>query len=132
MPDGDRATRDGGRGKDLAALLNVDEAGTASAGGATRDKASGRASEGDSAEVGEGHKASARLVVLNDPLSVLLAQSRRGGDSLRNRLAGGVVLDHSRAGGLGSGGDSDGDRVAGREGDAGEVIGVIGEPLVPS
>ena len=88
--------------------------------------------EGDGAPVGEGNERVALLVILNDPLSVLFAKSRGGGKRLGNGNTGGHVLDDCRArlGGLGSDGELD--LVTSLDGDAGEVVGVVGVPLVPS
>jgi hypothetical protein len=122
------------RGRDtrecLAVLLDVDDVRAAGAGRA-RGSLRGRAGEGDGAKVGEGHERGALLEVLDDPLSVLLAERRRGRDLLRDGLALRVVGDHGRAGRGARRGDGERDGVAGAEADTGEVVGVVGVPLVP-
>ncbi|KAI3338316.1 hypothetical protein F4824DRAFT_93166 [Ustulina deusta] len=90
-------------GQDGAALLDVDDGGAGDAdGGAALD---GRgAGEGDAVEVGEGHERAARLVVLDDPLGVVLAQlAALAAEGVRDRLARRQVLEGGDAGGLGGG-----------------------------
>lgn len=67
--DGDRRRGGGNRAQDLAVLLKRDEVGTRSAGGDVR--------EGDGAPVGKGNKRATLLVILDNPLSVQLAESGR-------------------------------------------------------
>ena len=128
--DGDGAARGGDGGQHGAALLDVDEGGARGADGAARG-ARGRAGELDGAEVGEGHEGAALLEVLDDPLGVVLAERGLAGERVRDGLARAHVRDLRRAAGLGRRGDGDGDGVAGGEGDAREVVGVVGVPLVP-
>jgi hypothetical protein len=125
--DNDVRAREGCSGQLLAVLLDVNE-GRANRGAA----ASAGAGEGDSAEVGEGHERVALLEVLNDPLSVLLAESARRRERLGDGLAVGVVLDHGSARLGCGGGDGDGDRVTSAERDTAEVVCGSGEPLEPS
>ena len=130
--DGDGAAADGDGGEDLAALLDVDggRAGGAD-GGAARGRR-GRRGEDDGAEVGEGHERGALLEVLDDPLRVVLAERRLAGERVRDGLALGLVRDRRRAARLGRRGDRHGDDVARGEADAGEVVRVVGVPLIPS
>lgn len=51
---------------------------------------------------------------------------------MRDGLSGGQVLKSGNTGGLGRGIDSHADLVANLEGEAGEAVGVVGNPLVPS
>ena len=71
------------------------------------------------------------LEVLDDPLSVVLAERGLAREGVRNGRALRVVLDHGRAAGLGGGCHGGGDGVASREADAREVVGVVGVPLIP-
>ena len=77
------------------------------------------------------HLAVAVVKVLDDPLSVLLAKSSGRGEGLGDGLASRKVLNDGCSG-LG-GGSSDGelDLVAGLDGDAGEIVGVVGVPFIP-
>lgn len=98
------ATRGAAIGEDGAALLDVDDGGAGDAdGGAALD---GRgAGEGDRVEVGKSHERPARLVVLDDPLGVVLAQLvALVAEAVRHGLARGQVLQRSYAGLLGGGG----------------------------
>lgn len=98
------AARGAAVGEDGAALLDVEDAGAGDAdGGAALD---GRgAGEGDGVEVGEGHERAARLVVLDDPLGVVLAElARLAAERVRDALARRQVLERGHAGALGGGG----------------------------
>lgn len=91
-------------GEDGAALLDVEDAGAGDAdGGAALDGGGG--GEGDGVEVGEGDERAARLVVLDDPLGVVLAQLvLLVAEGVGDALARGQVLERGSAGGLGGGG----------------------------
>jgi hypothetical protein len=130
--DDDRAARDGRLRGGRAALVDHVDRVRARRRHAPRALARRRARERDSAEVRHRHQRRALLEVLDDPLRVLLAQRGSGRDRLGHALARRVVLDHGRARLGRRRSDGDGDRVAGGEGDAGEVVGVVGVPLVPS
>ena len=114
----------------LAVLLDVEDVRARGANGAARGPG-GCTGEGDRAEVSKGHERVALLEVLDDPLRVLLAERAGRGDRLRHALAVAVVRDDRRAVGGGGCGDGQSDAVAGAEADAGEVVGVVGVPLVP-
>lgn len=82
-------------------------------------------SESDSAKVGERDERAVLFKVLDDPLCILLAESVSGSEGLSNGLSGGLVLDDSLA-------RFGGDDITGTDGDAGEIEGESGEPLIPS
>lgn len=88
--------------------------------------------EGDSAEVGKGNERAALLVVLNDPLGILLAKRGSRSDRLCDGFALGDVLDNRGTGFGAGGGDGQLDAVTRGERNAGEVVGVVGVPLIPS
>ena len=129
--DSNRVAPDRGGGEDLVVLLDVDDGRTTRTDARTADSAGGGAREGDSAEVGEGHESAVRAEVLYDPLRVVLAQRGLARECVRDRLAVGVVGDLDGAARRRGGGDADGDLVPRGEADAGEVVRVVGEPLVP-
>ena len=89
-------------------------------------------SESDSAKVGERDERAVLFKVLDDPLCILLAESVSGSEGLSNGLSGGLVLDDSLARFGGGGGYGGGDDITGTDGDAGEIEGESGEPLIPS
>ena len=126
--DGVAAGRDGGQ--DTAVLLEVDDI---RAGGADRAAggARGRAGERNGAPVGERDEPAVLLEVLDDPLRVLLAERGLAAEAVRDLLAGGVVDERRGAARRGSCGDGRGDRVAGADFEAREVVSVVGVPLVP-
>ena len=134
--DGNGAAAGRNRGQDLAALLDVNDRGARRGDGGARDSASGGAGECDGTKVGEGYEGArattARLEVLDDPLGVVLAETCGGGEGGGDGLALGVVHDRERALGGARGGGGQGDGVTSGEGDAAEVIGVVGVVLVPS
>lgn len=112
----------------MAVLLDIDDVGTTGA-----DVPVGvSTSESNRSEVGERNEARAFFKVLDDPLGVLLAESRGRRDGLRHRLTFRVVGDDGLAGFGGGSGHGERDAVASAEGDSGEVVGVVGIPLVPS
>lgn len=115
------------RGKDLAALAQVDDGGAGDA-----LAVDSGILKGDGAKVGKGDEAAALLKILDDPLGIGLAKGGRGGcEAVRDGLASGLVLDHGGASLLARGGHGDGDLVAGLHGDAGEIVGDLGVPLIP-
>lgn len=119
--------------QDLARIaLDINNGGTAGADGARGARSSG-VGESNGAKIGKGDERAALLKVLDDPLGVGLAKSRWSvGEGVGNRLSGGEVLKSGNAGGLGRGIDGHADLVADLEGEAGEAVGVVGNPLVPS
>jgi len=127
------AARDRAAGEDLGVLLNVDDAGAGNTdGGSGLD---GRSTgEGDSAKVGEGDKGGTRLEVLNNPLSVILAEVTllATGESVCDGSTRSNVLDDSFTSSLGSCGDGSLDGVTSRDADTREVVGVVWVPLIPS
>lgn len=93
-----------------------------------------RTSEANRAKVGERHERRSALKVLDNPFGVRLA--KRAGrtlvaESVADTLAGGQVLDGSRAGCETGGFDSRLDRVAGLDGEAAEGVAVVWVPFVP-
>lgn len=128
--DGNGGGSGGDRGQHLV-LLNIDEGGARGADSAAGGGGGLSIGEGDAPEVSKSDQRGALLEVLDDPLCVLFAESRAGRDRLAHGLARGFVLNDGGAG-LGAGGsDGDGNLVTGAEGDAGEVVGVVGVPLIP-
>lgn len=131
-------TRGAGSGDDVAA--GIDQVNQISTRGVdvTRTAGGTGISEGDSVK---GRERSERLgsaandgEVLDDPLSVGLAESAlnlAGGERVRNGLTVGLIGDGGDTAGGAGGLDTHLDSVAGRDVDAGEVVGVIGNPLVP-
>jgi hypothetical protein len=120
--------------EDLVILFNIDDGGTADTDG-TGSGLGGGTGERDRAEVSELNHGATLLEVLDNPLSVVLAQVAYGAlvaERVLDGLASGVVLDGCSACGLAGGGDSHSDGVSSGEGDSREVIGVIGVPLIPS
>lgn len=121
-------------GQDLAILLDVDDGGTGRAnGGAVLGSLS--IGEGDIAKVGERSLLAVLQEVLHNPLGVLLAKRGLGTNKtevVRHSLLLGQVLDSSSAGGQRVGDDRHGHQIAGSDGDALEIVGEVGEPLVPS
>lgn len=130
---GDTAAAGGAVGQDLARrALDINDGGSAGGDGARGARSSGIA-ESDLAKVGKGNEVAALLKVLNDPLGVGLAKGRGSvGEGVGNRLSGGEVLKSGNAGGLGRGVDGHADHVADLEREAGEAVGVVGNPLIPS
>jgi hypothetical protein len=91
------------------------------------------ASEADSAKVGQVNLASTLLEGLDDPLRVGFAErGGRAGESMRNLLSSGQVLESSNAGGLGGSIDLHLDLVSDADREAAEAIGIVGNPLIPS
>lgn len=90
--------------------------------------------EGDSSEVGEGNKGVVLLEILDNPLSIVLAEVSidTTSEAVGDRLAVGVVGDDSSSGSLGAGSDLGGDGVTGSNGDASKIVCIIWVPLVPS
>lgn len=131
-------TRGAGSGNNVA--VGIDQVNQISTRGVdvTRTAGGTGTSESDRAK---GRERSKRLgsaaddgKVLNDPLSVGLAEGAlnlAGGESVRNGLAVGLIGDGSDTAGGAGGLDAHLDSVAGRDVDAGEVVGVVGNPLVP-
>ena len=129
--DGDVVAADSGLGEGLAVLLDIGDRGTS--GGERARVGGGRGlGEGDGAKVRERHGLAIVLKVLDDPLSILLAQRHSRRDVLRDRLVGGEVDDGGRARGLVGGLDGEHDLVVRAERDAGEVESELREPLIPS
>lgn len=82
--------------------------------------------------VGEADQGATLLKVLNDPLGVVLAQGvPLAGEGVGDALASGQVLDGGSSGGLAGSNNGALDRVSSRYGDAAEVNGRVGVPLVP-
>ena len=90
-----------------------------------------RARKVDGREVGERDEVAADGEVLNDPLSVVLAERGLTREGVRDGRALRVVLDRGSAASLGSGRHGGGDGVPGREADPREIVGVVGVPLIP-
>lgn len=130
--------RSAGSGDNIAALINqvnnistrgVDRTGTAGGTGISEsDSVKGRERSkrlGSAVDDGE---------VLNDPLGVGLAEralNLAGGESVGDGLAVGLVGDGGDTAGCAGGLNAHLDGVTGRDVDAGEVVGVVGNPLVP-
>lgn len=127
----DGVRRDRAGGEHLAALFDVDERRARRADGRAAARRRRRAGEGDGAKVGEGDERAAGLEVLDDPLRVVLAERRLARERVRHGLALRLVRDRRRAAGLRGRCDGHGDGVARGEGDTGEVVRVVGVPLVP-
>ena len=118
--------------ENLAILLNVVEGGTR--GGvdrAARARGSGT-TERHGTKVPKRNKATPLLKVFDDPLRVLLTESRGRSEVLSNGLVGGQVLNDRCTRSLGSSCDGGLDNITSIDGDVGEIVGVVGEPLVPS
>lgn len=131
--DGDGAAADGSRGLDGAAAVGGDINDISSGrGGGAAGAGGGGAGEDDGAEVSEGDLAAVLLEGLDDPLGVGLAEGGGGaGEGVGDCLAGGEVLKSGNTLGLGGGVDGHLDLVADGDGEAGEAVGVVGDPLVP-
>lgn len=132
------ATRSAGSGDNIAALINqVNEIRTRSVDGTGTVGGTG-ISESDSVK---GRERSERLgstaddgEVLNDPFGVGLAEGAlnlAGGESVGNGLTVGLVGDGGDTAGRAGSLNAHLDGVTGRDVDAGEVVGVVGNPLVP-
>lgn len=128
--DSDRAARIRDGSQNLAVLLDIDNSGTRG----TNITISVSAAEGDGAKVGKRHQRTVGLKVLNDPLGVVLAQIavHTTIEGVGFRHAGGQVLNRRGASGQAGRINGDLDRVASADGDAAEVVCVVGVPLVPS
>lgn len=85
----------------------------------------------DGTEVGKRDERATLFVVLNNPLGLLFAKGGGRSDGLADSLAGSYILDDNctRLGARGS--NSQFNHVSSRDGDAGEVVGVVWVPLVP-
>lgn len=123
----------GGRaaGVDSAGLADVDDGARSSFDGGTGRLGSVGLGELDGVEVGEGHQGETLLEVLNDPLSIILAKvTLAAGPCVVDGLAGGGVLNGGSTSGGGGGLNGHDDGVT--SGDVhGEVVGVVGVPLIP-
>ena len=116
----------------MSVLLNVDEGSTRrGVGGATGARGSS-ASEGHGAKVREGNKAAVLLKVFDNPFSILLAESIRRGEVLRDSLASSQILNDRRTRSRRGSSDGSLDNITGTDGDPREIIGVVRVPLVPS
>lgn len=128
----DRAARGRNRSQNLAALLDINQSGARrpNSGTAIGSLSPG---EGDSAKVSKRHQRPVGLKVFNDPLGIVLAQIavHAAGEGVGDSLALGHILDSGRASGLAGCINGDPDRVASGDGDAAEVVRVVGVPLVP-
>jgi len=114
-------------------LLNVNDGGTGGA-NSRRPLESGSSSESDRPEVGKLDKRATLLIILNNPLSIRLTEASLGtlvAESVRDSLSSGDILNSGSPSSQAGRGDSDLDRVAGFEGDAGEIVRVVGIPFVP-
>lgn len=129
---GEVVARGGAVGQDVAVrVLDVND-GTAVRGNGASGARGGGIGEGDRAEVGEGNEAGTRLKVLDDPLRVGLAEGGgRAAEGVGDLLAGGQVLEGGNARGLGGGVHLHVDRVTLADGEVGERVRVVGDPLVP-
>lgn len=119
-------------GQDLTALLDIHDSRARWANSrAARDSLG--IGERHSSEVGEGNQGAAALEVLNNPLSVGLAEISiiDTGELVGDRCARSEVFDDSRAGVLGLSSHSELDHISSGDGDAGEIVGIIRVPLVP-
>ena len=119
------------RGVNNAALLNVDDTPAGRANSGSRGQSRVGIGKGDSSKVGKRHQRAALLEILYDPLGVLLAQGRARADGLGDGLPSGDVLDDGCPALGGRGSDCDGDGVSSRDGDPGEIVCVVGVPLIP-
>jgi hypothetical protein len=126
----DRAARIRDGGQNLAVLLDIHKGGTRR----TNVTISVSTGEGDGAKVSKRHQRTARLKVLNDPLGVVLAQIaiHTTIEGVCDRLAGVMVSDSRSASSIAARINADRDGVASVDGDAAEVVCVVGVPLVPS
>lgn len=120
----------GAVGQDFVVLLDVDDRGI-SGGSSNAIDDSGRVGEGDGTEVGKGNQLAGGvtlLKVLHDPLGVILAERAIGhaGESLLDRGTGGKVLDGGSAASLACRDHGHLDRVTRRDGDAREVVYIMG------
>jgi len=132
--DGRRARDRDGRQNLSAGILNLDDLRTGKRNGGSTS-AGDSAAEGDGVEAGEVDLRAALLEVLDDPLSILLCEGGGGGrsrDGLSVAEAGGDVLYHDSTTGGGGSSDGDADGLASAYGEAADVNGEVGEPLVPS
>lgn len=126
----DLGGRGGAAGQDLVVLLNVDNGGIGGgSGNAIND--SGRVGEGDGTEVGKGDQLAggvALLKVLHDPLGVILAERAIGhaGEGLLDGGTGSQVLDSGGAASLACRNDGHLDGVTRGDGDAREVVYMVG------
>lgn len=125
-----RRGRDGS--KDFAVLLDIDDGGAWWTNGRSGRSGGESVGEGYFAEVGKCHQATVLLVILYNPLSVLFTKRGRAGERLGDSLSCGLVGNDGWAGFGGGGGDSEGDGVSCRDGDAREVVGVVRVPFIPS
>lgn len=116
---------------DLKGSTHVDDGGAGGVDGSTVLGGRGT-SELERAVVGEADQGVTLLKVLDDPLGVVLAQRvDLSGEGVGHGDTGSQVLDDGSAGLQAGGSDGALDGVAGRDGDAGEVNGHVGVPLVP-
>lgn len=130
--DGAGASR--ATGENLGTLLDIYD-GSATNGnlGSPRDGVSIR--EFDLAEISELDLGAARLEVLDNPFCIFLTKLSLGAfprERVGDAFAGGHVLKGGSSSGLAGGLDSSLDGVASRDGDAGEIVGVVRVPLIPS
>ena len=119
------------RRDELVVLHDIDELRARRANRRPAHGAGRGARERDAPEVREGHEAIGGAEVLDDPLRIVLAQRGLSREAVRDRLARRLVRDLRRAARGGGSGDGDGDGVARGEADPGEVVRVVGVPLVP-
>ena len=116
----------------MAVLLNVEEAGTrGGVDSAPRARGSGT-TERHGTKVPKRNKATPLLKVFHNPLRILLTESRGRSEVLGDGLVGGQVLNDRCTRGLGSSCHGGLDNITSFDGDAGEIVGVVREPLVPS
>lgn len=129
--DGNSAAGSRDRGEN-AVLLNINYGGTAgvNSGSALGGLGTG---ESDSTKVSEGNQAAALLKVLNDPFSVVLAKLvGLAREFVGNSSTLGDIFNNSRTGRGAASSHGDFDNIPSRDGDASEIVGVVGIPLVPS
>lgn len=100
------------RRQDVAVLSDIEDRGTADADGTAARRRRGTR-EGDTVEVGEGHKPAAGREVLDNPLGVGLAEAGAlAAEGVRDGLPRGLVLDDRRAACLAASRHGHLDRVA--------------------
>ena len=132
--DGDGRSFGGDGGESLVVLLNVEDGGTSLRGsvdGAARARGNG-VTKGHGTKVPKWNLGNPLLKVFDDPLRILLTESKGRSEMLGNGLVGGQVLNDRCTRSPGRGCDGGLDNVTSVDGDAGEIAGVVGEPLVPS
>jgi len=132
ITDSDGVTRHRGLSQDLATLPNVHDGGTRGTNSPAVADGLG-ISEGNRSEISERDEGATGFKILDNPFSVCLTEIALSASSelVSDGLAIGEVLDSGSSGALSGGLNSNLDGVALRDGDAAEVIRVVGVPFVP-